>query len=649
MTINKTIRKRLRRYALFCLMAATSTVALEHSRFALSGETHDSGPLCGWVDPLPPSDAGDKPIKPRPQANASLPIAFFSVDVSETLSIDTCNYDAWLAGTIGRLATLRDSDPTAPDQGKLQRDRQAKLAGGEDDLLLASEPTDAPAAPGDSKLAAPPTRSTRTSGHFNSTVAAIAAAATAGNPLPFGHWTEPFAMVGPERSHTVEEIRRFQDWFQESHRMISEYASARNQAPADLATVQWPTAQTSTTPASAPVPAGLGNGVSEQVCQGEFAVDGFVPLVDFDGTLPNASTPEADLALNSSDVDVVPETSSEAGTQPEGPQPDQVVIFELVETTPADADSRPDAVKLLDGKPSDPASVSSPLVGGSAIIASIPEAYSPYDLAERDIQSAPSTFDQPQQDDESSFQDLRWADSLFSPTGQPFCMRSIVLSRQSAWSPLSKSVERDDDASSLPTEGAVIAVDEEPLQVAAKESLPPTDGNAWRGSADCLLDEWAWHAGRTLERLAEIGEDFRAPRIGRQVARLASGGERIAAGVADRVATVWPAAAPAMQRIAQPVVQPVARPVARQDAQQEAEPVAPAAGARLLARAEAAERLPDDVEAASVDQRRLAEATATLLQWVDAGQGIVDQVSSRWSDVTRVARYHGGHGDTEQR
>ena len=281
MTISRTLRTRLRRYALFCFMAASSAAFVAAPTNSIAADTHDSialqgdtssasagrctpGPnyaydetLCGWVEESrnPPTcrkvcDKGKTTDQAVAEADSGAqktpPPQFFAVELGGELIIDTCNYDDWLAGT---LSPVQERETRSVDS-------------------VASSPA------------------SRTSSRFNSAIATIAAAATAGNPIRFGEWTEPFAMIGPAEGHTVKEIESFQAWFVEGGRVLAD----------------------------------------------------FVPVVDFSGEIV------------SSDESLVRESNESS-----------VPVSEPVQEIEVD-----------------------PLVGSSPFIATIEEAYSPYDLAQND-------------------------------------------------------------------------------------------------------------------------------------------------------------------------------------------------------------------------------------------------------------------------
>ncbi|MEO1617797.1 MAG: hypothetical protein AAFV88_18235 [Planctomycetota bacterium] len=226
MTLMHNARRRLRRYALFCLMAAGSAAVGFNAPisaaddFRLAAGTHDSaahasaGPsvctpvdegLCGWFEECPESDAVTPPAATHPAeliaakparksaAIASTPTNFLSVSAGETLVINTCNYDTWLQQNVRASSGVIDATP--------DRDRDVACDGG---WYI------------DEEFESSPKAIRRTTLGFNSTLATLAASASSGNPIPFGHWTEPFAMVGPGGSHLPEKIEMFESWFQQS-------------------------------------------------------------------------------------------------------------------------------------------------------------------------------------------------------------------------------------------------------------------------------------------------------------------------------------------------------------------------------------------------------------------------------------------------
>ena len=191
MTITRMIRKRLRRYALYCLMAATTAGLIESARPTLAEEIPDDQQLCGWIEELSETTFNQQPKADVVETEIQQP-QFFSVSIDKELVIDTCSYDDWLAQQLA-ADDAADVDSTTESPG-------------EPSLTARSTPS-------------------RTSSEFNSTLATIAASATAGNPVPFAQWTEPFALVGPDGKHTLEDVAAFQAWFDSGKQFVEDLRS----------------------------------------------------------------------------------------------------------------------------------------------------------------------------------------------------------------------------------------------------------------------------------------------------------------------------------------------------------------------------------------------------------------------------------------
>ncbi|WP_182865042.1 hypothetical protein [Stieleria mannarensis] len=587
MTISRSIRKRLRRYALLCLLTATTAGFAETSHSLKAEDTHDSGDLCGWVEDLSQTTFRKAALANRNEPAQPPAATFLTVSVDDELTIDTCNYDTYLTNLLA--ASQHDSPTTDP------ADKHTEPSADE---------THEPDADQDAVAVSKPSAS-RTSSQFNATLATIAAAASAGNPIPLAQWTEPFAMVGPDGSHTPTEIKAFQAWFDHSKAFV----------------------------------AGLGNGAFSE----------FVPVVDFDGQV---------------------------------------------------ADRPTDAVAAADRDVDHRLPVAAPLVGSSPIIATIEEAYQPYDLAAEDLPQSPEidvAADAPQGDTPEQ-PEVVWTDGLFSPSLQPFCIHSLGHMRESGWSPLAKSawpaeervaalppdsdVKQPSEVSEPEKETVASAVDsaeqpqpaaepeavvakivplvpppiepiaaeeaaggtEQPQPPAEPESIvaevapvvpPPVEpmaedevlveeASGLVGSPDCMLEDLIWQVSVAMEDANVTDQWLRPTRVGKRLASLVVGGDRVASQVASELALVWPVnAGPA-------------KPI-------------PGIGAKLLARAEAAEQLPAEGTAKPFTPEQLAQAGATLWQWVDVAQGVFDDLSDRLNDVTEVARNRGTQNDSKRR
>ncbi len=525
MTITKRFRRRIRRYALMCVMAATTAGMVESTRPTMAGDysgvTHDSlscfqEDLCGWVEELsstqfgPDSQLGPDSLVVADNKKQSATEPFFNVRLDDHLAIDTCSYDDWLAQQFGVVekasSEIDESVATAKYLGKHDQASTANHA-------------------------------SRTSAGFNATLAAIAASATAGNPISFGYWSEPFAMVGPTAGHVVEEIETFQAWFQQS------INASEN-------------------------PAFVGEATESESLFAEIIP--FVPIVDFDGMLEGVSS-----------------------------------MMSEIETT-----------SLADISSVDPNEL---LVGSSPIIATLEESYFAYDLTDQDLASIAAA----ESDDELTIESTASSDlwgAVFDRQDQPFCIRSLAVLREPGWSPLAKNV---------PT----VSASPEPIAESMTVAAAPAESTLV-GSATCLLDEWVWYVGNALEDHGVTDKWLQPETIGENVALLVVSSETLAERAATQLALVWP-------------VEP--KPAI----------VVPGDGARLLARAEAApaadatledaELLVSKRSAESVNDQQLAQATATVMQWVDAAQSVIDDVSNHLDDVIEVARNRGTQDDSTRR
>ncbi|MEM6469903.1 MAG: hypothetical protein AAF802_10150, partial [Planctomycetota bacterium] len=196
MTLFRKARRRLRHYALCCSVAAAS-VSLQVSASSAEDcwyapDVCEAGGLCGWLDECPDLAPASCPCDlkandPAPKQADQAEQHFLTVVEGDRLEIDTCNYDQWLA-SVG-LPEAVDATPAKKAQsistcdGSYRRVRNQRR---------------------------------RTEVNFNAALATLAASVGTGNPVAFGHWTEPFAMVGPSGSHLPEQIEEFESWVQRS-------------------------------------------------------------------------------------------------------------------------------------------------------------------------------------------------------------------------------------------------------------------------------------------------------------------------------------------------------------------------------------------------------------------------------------------------
>lgn len=512
MTIQQSIRKKLRRYALFCLMAASSAGWANQPTPLVAQETHDSGDLCGWVE-------------------ESEPIVTVTVaDTAKRKTCDTCNYEDWLREDYGNEAfDLETPCPSSPNS--------AEQPHGESVPLIAN----ADSSP----------QTSRTSGSFNGTLATIAAATSAGNPVPMTQWAEPFAMVGPGINHAKDHVRALQEfvvrdwlarhtieanwweshWASEARGFLSQSTSNRNSAKANER-------QKLTGLAHHPDPhVSVARSRNDKKAR-RSNPEAFVPIVDFSGVLEATDS---------------------------APNPELL----LVETTPKSF------IPEVSGRS---------LVGGSAMVFSI-------NTSDLDSLGEPIV----------DSRQVIWGQGIFGPPRKPFCIKAIVDNREADWSPIATR--------------ELVQPNVEPLNQSPEYSI---------GTAECLFDEWFWKVSVALEDVSATKRWLRPRKFGQTIATLVVGGDRLANQVARELAQAWP-------------VPP--RP---------AEPKR-GAGAKLLARAEAAEHLPVKGAVKPLSQDVLAQARAVLSQWVAVTQNAIDEISNRWSDVAEVALNRGTQDESNRR
>ncbi|MEO1529968.1 MAG: hypothetical protein AAFX06_31520, partial [Planctomycetota bacterium] len=241
--------------------------------------------------------------------------------------------------------------------------------------------------------------------------------------------------------------------------------------------------------------------------------------------------------------------------------------------------------------------VAARLVGSSPIIATIEEAYSPYDITVG--RSVPTTHDY-----------VTWNDGLFVSRNQPFCIHSCLKVREPGWGPLAPAT----------VEQPMVVEDETVNPGVAIDSI----GADIVGSPECLQDEWFSQAGLIWQEAESVGQGLRPNVIGSSVAQVVVTCDEYLGIAANRLALVWPKE----KRRVQPVA---------------------GAGAKLLARAEVAEQEESEVAVNTPDDAELAQATAILMQWVDTTQEVMNEVSKRWSGVAEVARNRGAQDDSQKR
>jgi len=426
------------------------------------------------------------------------------------------------------------------------------------------------------------TTTTRPLANLDESLAALATAACASAGVSVEQIVEPFAMVGPHFHRSLESVKDFQQWWQSA----AEQASETSAVDPD---VDQPAPQSS-------APAAQVN---------------HVPLVDFDGELAASETATENLASatepnaaedieiaavadldpsfeddhcwyeNSNDGDIQDELTELAAEEPldvldnyVGAFGPSVLIDSVAEIAPA-------------------IEAESSIVGSTAMIFSIEEAYLPYDLAVRDYQ----------------------ADSLFSFAKRPFCIRArIELPEFDLAIDDAPAVEPSDDVQAV--EPSEIDPPAEPNDAVADSEFVNS------GSADCLLDDWMWRATLALEPEGSIRKWLQPELVGQQLAAAMATHDQVVFGLAERLASWWP---------------------------ESPQPPAGDAGAQLLARAGAIEALDQQQNAdshnadanaqdalANEDAQQLVQAAAAFKQWVDTIEVAATTLKSRW--LPRLAR-----------
>lgn len=173
-------------------------------------------------------------------------------------------------------------------------------------------------------------------------------------------------------------------------------------------------------------------------------------------------------------------------------------LNQIAEQEPVDVESFGPSV-IVDSFPAAPApsieiTAIDPLVGGSAIIATIEDAYLPYDLSARDLKL--------------------W--SVFPTSTQPFCVRTHINDMPEApmWKDFDLALQTDTPAApSLETCNA---------------------------SADCLMYELVWEFESLIAEDSAVWAAIEPRNIGRGVAVMATDGSRIVETAAHLLASSWP-------------------------------------------------------------------------------------------------------------
>ncbi|MCS7470693.1 hypothetical protein NZK35_28915 [Stieleria sp. ICT_E10.1] len=760
MTISRSLRKRLRRYALLCLVTATTAGFLETSQTSVAEDTHDSSDLRGWVEDLSQSSFSQESVAIRKLASQAPTPQFLTVSAEDQLTIDTCNFDTWLAGI------LPPSD---------------------------SKPSDTPTniEPQTSDLAN--SNASRTSSQFNSTLATIAAAASAGNPIPLSQWTEPFAMIGPDGSHTPQEIKAFQAWFDNGKAFVAglgngdfngfiplvdfdgKVAGPTNQSvavpdskPAQPVTVARPligsspviaTIEEAYQPydlaaedlAAASQSSDLGTNDPEDKPAADKPQDrqivwtdamyspslqpfcihtldlmrkpGWSPLAQktISSTEPVALSAEVDAAAEVEQIEptleletLVADAAVEAPAEAEPVQEEVVAEVSQVEppveaktlvadaAVEAPADAEPvqeevaaevaqveppveaktlvadaaveapaDAEPVQEEAAAEVAEVEPPVEAETLVADAAVEAPAEAEPVQEEVVAevaqveppveaktlvADAAVEAPAEAEPVQEEVAAEVAQVEPPVEAETLVADAAVEAPAEAEPLQEEVvaevaqlEPPVEAKTLVADAAVEApADAEPVQeeavveveqpepqaesmklVVANPSLPQAEVNVdevpgYVGSPDCLLEDVMWQVSVAMEDANVTDQWLRPKRVGKRLASLVVGGDRVATRVASELALVWPANA------------------------QPAKPI-PGSGAKLLARAEAAEQLPAEGTAKPFTPEQLAQADAMFRQWVGVAQSVLDDLSDRLNDVTEVALHRGTQDDSNRR
>lgn len=611
MKMTRRISKRLRRFALFCFMAAGSAgFSMPHpllaSDLSSTRRLADSGELCGWVE-------------------------------HEDLAADTCNYDTWKAHYEENANALSNQEEPRVANSRAERvavpeqlcppNHCAEDFASDDSIDFADDSEFFGPATHDSVPSAPSIpEKTNNDSTFETSIAAIAAAACAGTGVSFEQMTEPFAMVGTRYGTSGPRLSTFQKWWIEA---AERHAAEQLEKEKEIAAAELLAAkavdeaeanpiedESQISVADADAAAVVVRHTSEEEYVEVAAVKdldiGHVPVVDFNSEISDEELWAESIASDEFDAGVFDEQvesdldrgedANLAAVRAE--RAFQAEVDRLADEEPLDADE--EALQVFGPSVITPEDTSIPtsestvesfavssdsFVGSAPIICTIPEAYLPYDLAARDRDSL----------------------GMFPSSKQPFC----VLSEDSDsadpdpvdWSPLASTPQAVTSVAPSSDTNESLAAETEKDDFAGDVARNADRDVAVDASrdADCLLEDLVWHVQRTWENQEIVGQQLSVEPIGQEFAALVVSGDQLVDRIANSLALVWP--------------------VNRKGNGD--------AGAELLARAKASEQVEP------VDNDQLADATATLLQWVDAAQSYADTISQHWLTVTEVAHHSG--------
>ncbi|WP_146523539.1 hypothetical protein [Stieleria varia] len=613
----------------------------------------------GFLTPFPLAAAEPgKAITPTPvEYRVDDPSQWCGWIMEEAIPSDTCNYDTWSQYEDELVAKAKRTDRSEKQIDKQITEQDSEALADAEAVTECSEehfaeylgPATHDSLP-QPALSTQPTIS-RTSSQFDSSIAAVAATACASAGIPFEQMVEPFAMVGTRFGGSGDQIDRFQQWWIEAaEKHAAAQAAEQIAALAADVTAESDDSEQSVTDESF-LDEGDADSASSAIAQKSDAeneeVSNMVPVVDFDSEIAGdelwANESEAEVAQETAEVVEEITEVDEALIAAQDEVEIKAELDRLAGEEPVDADEKLDrtlgkSVLAMDSIPAEPEETTESVITESL---------------SAEVQSESSSETSPETSPETSTGSVATAENaeVSEPTAEASVARAAISEGQQVdeiligSSPVICTIPEaylpyDLAARDLPhnglfsfskqpfcvlTQDLIADVKQEPAQ---SGDWSPLDPNAVPvaelteeiGAEDVrylehLLDEVVSNASEVITENDLAGKRLSADQIGQDFAALVVSGEGLVQNVARQLALVWPA---------QP--QQVGN-----------------AGAELLARAQAVEQ----IEPVQSDQ--LAEATATVLQWVDAAQRVADSVGQRWQEITEVARNRGTQSQPTRR
>ncbi len=375
---------------------------------------------------------------------------------------------------------------------------------------------------------------------FEESLATAAATACASAGISVEQIIEPFAMVGPNMPHTLEQVKRFQQWWAdafekakaEAERAADEEEADEASEPAVEATaVEEVIDEAGVIAAVEAFPAptvdevldsiaeAVGLSADKNAAEDAEAVDVVAGPIDADAEASEFAEPSVDPAWELLASEDATETSP-SDLEQWGPS---VVIFvetEVVEET-----------EKADAEPS--SEVPSPAVsqvGSSPIIVTLEEAYMPYDLAARDLRV--------------------W--SVFPMVTDPYCSRGrsecdpIWTATEAAPAAVANESEEnqpEEKVAEAPVDEADLAVVEEvdaneaSVEVVAEEAAAAEVAFTLNTSPDCLLDDLIWRVDSVAIDYADWAQ---LTTYGDTLVRVSVRSSRVRESAVSQLASVWP-------------------------------------------------------------------------------------------------------------